>query len=87
MFRPPLPAPVVDSNGAGDAFAAGYLFGLLAGEPPARCALYGSLAGAHACTVPATRTDVIRREQLLARVAAECPAGRHVRGWQPLPTA
>ncbi|APY84941.1 adenosine kinase [Streptomyces alfalfae] len=63
------PAPVVDSNGAGDAFAAGYLFGLLSGEPPLRCALYGSFAGAHACTVPATRTDVIRRDQLLARVA------------------
>ncbi|MEU1024099.1 PfkB family carbohydrate kinase, partial [Streptomyces sp. NPDC005904] len=64
------PAPVVDSNGAGDAFASGYLFGLLAGEPPRRCALYGSVAGAHACTVPATRTDVIRRDQLLARAAA-----------------
>ncbi|MFF9901370.1 adenosine kinase [Streptomyces longispororuber] len=63
------PAPVVDSNGAGDAFASGYLFGLLSGEPPLRCALYGSLAGAHACTVPATGTDVIRRDQLLARAA------------------
>ncbi|GHA27408.1 sugar kinase [Streptomyces tauricus] len=58
-------APVVDSNGAGDAFAAGYLFGRLTGEPPERCGLFGAIAGAYACTVPATRADVIGREELL----------------------
>ncbi|MGB8946191.1 MAG: PfkB family carbohydrate kinase, partial [Streptomyces sp.] len=58
-----------DSNGAGDAFAAAYLFGLLAGEPPLRCARYGAIAGAYACTVPATRTDVIGRERLLSLAA------------------
>ncbi|MEV5476222.1 adenosine kinase [Streptomyces sp. NPDC127159] len=63
------PAPVVDSNGAGDAFAAGFLFGLLSGEPPRRCALYGAVAGAHACTVPATRTAAAGREELLTRAA------------------
>ncbi|GAA3292606.1 hypothetical protein GCM10020295_12350 [Streptomyces cinereospinus] len=63
------PAPVVDSNGAGDAFAAAFLFGHLNGEPPRRCALYGALAGAHACTVPSTRTDAIGRDGLLARAA------------------
>ncbi|MET7367701.1 adenosine kinase [Streptomyces sp. NPDC005566] len=67
------PGPVVDSNGAGDAFAAGYLFGRLTGEPPRRCALYGAVAGAHACTVPATRAESIGRDDLLARVA-ECEA-------------
>ncbi|WP_374118875.1 adenosine kinase [Streptomyces odontomachi] len=35
------PAPVVDSNGAGDAFASAFLFGWLKGEDPLRCALYG----------------------------------------------
>ncbi|WP_405455275.1 adenosine kinase [Streptomyces sp. NBC_00101] len=63
------PAPVVDTNGAGDAFAAGFLLGWLAGEAPARCALFGAVAGAHACTVEATRADAISREQLLTRVA------------------
>ncbi|MFJ8311722.1 MULTISPECIES: adenosine kinase [unclassified Streptomyces] len=63
------PAPVVDSNGAGDAFASGFLFGLLGGEPPLRCALYGAVAGAYACTVPSTRADSIGRDALLARVA------------------
>ena len=62
-----LPTPVVDSNGAGDAFASGFLFGWLAGEPPLRCGLYGAIAGAFACTVPATGTDAISRDALLER--------------------
>ncbi len=69
------PGPVVDSNGAGDAFAAGFLLGWLAGEDPLRCAGYGAVAGAHACTVPSTRTDSISRDELLARVAAPVPGG------------
>ena len=63
------PTPVIDSNGAGDAFASGFLLGWLAGEPARRCARYGSIAGAFACTVPATGADAIGREELLARVA------------------
>ncbi|MEU3778200.1 adenosine kinase [Streptomyces sp. NPDC032472] len=63
------PAPVVDSNGAGDAFASGFLLGWLGGEDPLRCALYGAVAGAHACTVPSTRAEAISRPELLARVA------------------
>ncbi|MFH9613432.1 adenosine kinase [Streptomyces pratensis] len=63
------PAPVVDSNGAGDAFASAFLLGRLEGEHPRRCALYGTVAGAYACTVPATRTDAIGRAELLATVA------------------
>ncbi|MFF3503891.1 PfkB family carbohydrate kinase [Streptomyces sp. NPDC003247] len=65
----PPPAPVVDSNGAGDAFAAAFLFGRLTGEPPLTCALFGAVAGAHACTVPSTRTDAIDRDELLTRSA------------------
>ncbi|MGW5618390.1 PfkB family carbohydrate kinase [Streptomyces sp. NPDC003877] len=63
------PAPVVDSNGAGDAFAAAFLHAWLAGEPPHRCALHGAVAGAYACTVPSTRTDSIGGEELAAGVA------------------
>ncbi|MEV6109836.1 adenosine kinase [Streptomyces sp. NPDC051940] len=68
------PAPVVDSNGAGDAFAAGFLFGRLQGADPARCARMGAVAGAYACTVPATRADAIGRAELVARAAEEIPA-------------
>ncbi|WP_406440965.1 PfkB family carbohydrate kinase [Streptomyces sp. NBC_01613] len=63
------PAPVVDSNGAGDAFAAAFLYGRLNGEPPRRCAQYGAVAGAYACTVPSTEAQAIRGEELLSRVA------------------
>lgn len=52
-----------------DAFASGFLLGLLSGEHPLRCALHGTVAGAYACTVPSTGTAAIGREELLARVA------------------
>lgn len=68
----PPPAPAVDSNGAGDAFAAGYLTGWLAGEAPDRCGGYGAVAGAYACTVPSTAIDPISLTQL-RRLAAETP--------------
>ncbi|MDQ0957549.1 sugar/nucleoside kinase (ribokinase family) [Streptomyces sp. B4I13] len=64
------PGPVVDSNGAGDAFAAAFLFGRLHGEPPRRCAEFGALAGAYACTVPATESAALPRAELLARADA-----------------
>ena len=39
-------APVVDATGAGDMYAAGFLWGMSRGEPPLRCAQLGSLAAA-----------------------------------------
>ena len=63
----PLPAPAVDSNGAGDAFVSGFLLGWLDGEPPEVCGLLGAVAGAHACTVPSTGFDPIGRTELLRR--------------------
>ncbi|MGE7434543.1 adenosine kinase [Kitasatospora sp. NPDC001175] len=84
---PPVapPGPVVDSNGAGDAFASGFLFGWLAGEPPQRCGRYGAIAGAYACTVPGTRMDAISRDELLAREAelAKAPAAQRPGGAEP----
>lgn len=69
---PPVapPAPLVDSNGAGDAFAAAFLHGWLNRETPQRCAMYGSIAGAHACTIPSTETEAMSREELLEAVSA-----------------
>jgi len=63
------PAPVLDSNGAGDAFAAAFLYGWLNRETPRRSAVYGTVAGAHACTVPSTEAEAIGRDDLLAGVA------------------
>lgn len=58
------PAPVIDSNGAGDAFISGFLYAHLSGEPIATCLRYGAVAGAHACTVASTRIDPIDRQVL-----------------------
>lgn len=65
----PPPGPVVDSNGAGDAFAAAFLHAWLNAEPPHRCALHGTVAGAYACTIPSTRASAVGREELRGRVA------------------
>jgi len=41
---------VVDSSGAGDAFSAGFIYGLLRGWPPERSCQLASVVGASACT-------------------------------------
>ena len=43
---------VVDSNGAGDSFFSGFLYGWLKGAPLQRCMHYGSVCGAAAVTSP-----------------------------------
>lgn len=44
----PRDVAVVDEIGAGDAFAAGFAYGLLEGLPPAHCAHAGNVVAAHA---------------------------------------
>lgn len=58
------PAPVVDTNGAGDAFVTGFLYGRLDGRDVRDCARLGAVAGAYACTAPGS-TALIGREALL----------------------
>ncbi len=43
---PPTPVDVVNGLGAGDAFGAALVHGLLSGWDPVRCAVYGNAAGA-----------------------------------------
>ncbi|MEV0612644.1 PfkB family carbohydrate kinase [Nonomuraea sp. NPDC050404] len=69
----PPPAPVADSNGAGDAFVSGFLYGTLRGRPLEECVRLGAIAGAHACTVPGTHESPITEALLLAR--AQVSAG------------
>ncbi|WP_250562187.1 carbohydrate kinase family protein [Sphaerisporangium fuscum] len=66
----PLPAPVVDSNGAGDAFVSGFLYGHLRGLPPRDCARLGAVAGAHACTSEGTHENPITEQTLLERTSS-----------------
>jgi 2-dehydro-3-deoxygluconokinase len=48
---PAVPVSAIDSVGAGDAFVAGYLAGLVAGHPPEERLRTGAAAGAFAVTV------------------------------------
>jgi sugar/nucleoside kinase (ribokinase family) len=57
---------VIDTNGAGDAFAAGLLLGHLDGRPLAQCLRLGAAAGALAVASadlvsPAMTAEAIRR--------------------------
>ncbi|MFI6509259.1 carbohydrate kinase family protein [Streptosporangium sp. NPDC050855] len=69
----PLPAPVADTNGAGDAFVSGVLYGLLAGRPLRDALPLGAVAGAHACTSAGTHEDPVDEPTLLRR-ERELPA-------------
>ncbi len=51
--------PVIDTNGAGDAFGAGFLAAWLRGLPAELAARWGSLAGAWACGSAGTHADPI----------------------------
>ncbi|MFC4008808.1 carbohydrate kinase family protein [Nonomuraea purpurea] len=62
----PLPGPMADSNGAGDAFVSGFLYGTLTGRPLEECARLAAVAGAHACTVPGTHESPITESALPA---------------------
>ncbi|MFI7699891.1 PfkB family carbohydrate kinase [Nonomuraea sp. NPDC049480] len=65
----PLRGPAADSNGAGDAFVSGFLYGTLRGRPLEECVRLGSIAGAHACTVAGTHESPITESHLLGLAA------------------
>ncbi|NBE94709.1 carbohydrate kinase family protein [Nonomuraea sp. KC401] len=67
----PPSGPVADSNGAGDAFVSGFLYGTVNGRPLEECVRLGAIAGAHACTVTGTHESPITETLLLARSAAK----------------
>ena len=56
--------PVVDSNGAGDAYVAAYLFSWLGGMAHADAARAGAVAGAWACGSPGTHTGLVDESTL-----------------------
>ncbi|GAA5069630.1 sugar/nucleoside kinase (ribokinase family) [Thermocatellispora tengchongensis] len=63
----PLPGPVADSNGAGDAFVSGFLYGRLRGRDVEECMRLGAIAGAHACATTGTHEAPIDERTLLRR--------------------
>ena len=64
------PAPVVDSNGAGDAFVSGFISGVLGGADVEECVRRGLVAGAFACTVHGTAERFATEADLAAAPAS-----------------
>ncbi|WP_049797244.1 PfkB family carbohydrate kinase [Kribbella flavida] len=62
--------PVVDSNGAGDAYVAAFLTYWLEGSPLPEAAAAATIAGTWACGSPGTHTDQITRARLTELLAA-----------------
>jgi sugar/nucleoside kinase (ribokinase family) len=72
-----LPAPAVDvveSSGAGDAFAAGFICGLVEGWPLERSFAFASAVGASACTALGCTAGVFTRDLADGYVAAHSSA-------------
>jgi fructokinase len=63
---PAVPTAVVDTTGAGDAYAAGFLVGLTAGRPLAQCGRLGSIAAAEVISHFGARPQRDLREQAAA---------------------
>lgn len=64
---PPVPMPVVDSNGAGDAYVSAFLWTVLSGGSYPDAAAAGSIAGAYACGTAGTHTSLITPAELARR--------------------
>lgn len=58
-----FPVEFVDGTGSGDAFAAGYICGLLEGAAPERCLEIGSALGASCVRQPGATTGVFNRAE------------------------
>jgi sugar/nucleoside kinase (ribokinase family) len=58
--------PVVDSNGAGDAYSTAFLSRWLRGDPLPECALAGAVSGAYACGAAGTHEELVREPELAA---------------------
>ena len=68
---PAFPVEVVDGSGAGDAFGAGYVVGLLEGWDLKRTIAFASAVGASACTQLGTTPGVFTRAEALAFLARQ----------------
>lgn len=73
---PARPVAVVEPVGAGDAFAAGFLAGLLKGEPVTRCLRLGHVTAASALSVPGDHGPLPPKAELDGLLAASAEEWR-----------
>ncbi len=66
VYQPAYRVSAVDTTGAGDAFHAGYLYGLLRGDRLAERLKLGAAVAALKCTGPGARTSLPSRAKLRA---------------------
>jgi len=66
QFAPCQQAHVVDTTGAGDAFAAGFLWGVLQGKPLSECQRLGTVAASFCLREMGARTGTPTIDELLA---------------------
>ena len=60
--------PFVDGTGSGDAFVAGFIYGLLQDADPAQCLEFGSALGASSVQFPGATTGVLSAPELIQYV-------------------
>ena len=65
----PMKADVIDTNGAGDMWAAGFMAGLVKGETLAKCGQMGAIVAANVIEVLGTKMDEARWEKIHAAIA------------------
>lgn len=67
---PPMKANVIDTNGAGDMWAAGFMAGLVKGETLAKCGQMGAIVAANVIEVLGTKMDAERWKNVHAAIAS-----------------
>ena len=66
----PMKANVIDTNGAGDMWAAGFLSGLVKGKPLQKCGQTGAIVAANVIEVLGTKMDEARWDKIHTAIAA-----------------
>ena len=67
---PPMKANVIDTNGAGDMWAAGFLAGLVKGESLTKCGQMGGIVAANVIEVLGTKMDDARWKKIYKEIEA-----------------
>lgn len=66
----PMNAKVIDTNGAGDMWAAGFMAGLVQGKDLKTCGMMGGILAANVIEVLGTKMDGLRWEKIHAAIAS-----------------